>query len=86
MLNLLGSRVLIQPTKAESKTSGGIIIPDTVNTKFLKGKVITVGPGTKDEVMTLKAGDQVLYVGGQEIEFEGEKYILADQSNVIATY
>lgn len=86
MLNLLGNRVLIRPTKEESKTSGGIIIPDTVNTKFLKGIIVTVGPGTKDEVMILKATDKVLYTGGQEIEFEGEKYILAEQSNVIATY
>ena len=55
----LADRVLIKPAAAEEKTVGGIIIPDTAKEKPLKGSVIAVGNGTKDEEMVLKAGDNV---------------------------
>ena len=86
-LNLLGSRILVIPANAESKTAGGIIIPDTAKEKPLKGSIVTVGPGTKDEPMVLKENDVVLYgkYSGQEIEFEGIKYLLMNQSDIIAT-
>ena len=86
-LNLLGNRVLVIPVNAESKTAGGIIILDTAKEKPLKGTVIAVGPGTKDETMILKENDVVLYgkYSGQEIEFEGIKYLLMNQSDIIAT-
>ena len=82
----LADRVLIEPAAAEEKTSGGIIIPDTAKEKPLQGKVVAVGKGTKDEEMVLKAGDTVLYgkYAGTELEFEGTKYLIMRQSDVVA--
>ena len=82
----LGDRVLVQPTAAEEVTMSGIIIPDSAKEKPLRGKVLAVGNGTKDEDMILKEGDEVLYgkYAGTEIEFEGEKYLIMRQSDVLA--
>ncbi|MGL4519484.1 MAG: co-chaperone GroES [Phocaeicola sp.] len=82
----LADRVLILPAAAEEKTIGGIIIPDTAKEKPLQGEVIAVGSGTKDEEMILKAGDTVLYgkYAGTEMEFEGTKYLIMRQSDVVA--
>ena len=82
----LADRVLIRPTAAEEVTIGGIIIPDTAKEKPLKGEIIAVGNGTKDEEMILKAGDIVLYgkYAGTEIELEGEKFLIMRQSDVLA--
>ncbi|MCR5138843.1 MAG: co-chaperone GroES [Bacteroidaceae bacterium] len=82
----LSDRVLIAPAAAEEKTVGGIIIPDTAKEKPLKGKVVAVGNGTKDEEMVLKVGDTVLYgkYAGTELEVEGEKYLIMRQSDVLA--
>jgi chaperonin GroES len=81
----LADRVLIKPAEAEEKI-GGIIIPDTAKEKPLKGEIIATGNGTKDEEMILKVGDHVLYgkYAGQELEFDGEKYMVMRQSDVIA--
>jgi chaperonin GroES len=81
----LSDRVLIIPAPAEEKV-GGIIIPDTAKEKPLRGKVVAVGNGTKDEEMVLKANDEVLYgkYAGTEIEIEGEKYLIMRQSDVLA--
>ena len=78
--------MLILPAPAEEKTIGGIIIPDTAKEKPLKGEVIAVGNGTKDEEMVLKVGDTVLYgkYAGTELEFEGKKYLIMRQSDVVA--
>ncbi|KAA6302726.1 MAG: 10 kDa chaperonin [Candidatus Ordinivivax streblomastigis] len=83
----LADRVLVKPAPAEEKTVGGIIIPDSAKEKPLKGEVIAVGNGTKDEAMVLKAGDQVLYgkYAGTEIEFDGAQYLIMRQSDVLAT-
>jgi len=82
----LADRVLIKPTAAESKTASGIIIPDTAKEKPLKGEVIAVGNGTKDEEMVLKPSDTVLYgkYAGTEIELDGEKFLIMRQSDVLA--
>ena len=82
----LADRVLIEPAPAETKTVGGIIIPDTAKEKPLQGTVVAVGGGTKDEEMVLKAGDQDLYgkYAGTEIEHEGNKYLIMRQSDVVA--
>jgi|GEM_PF-1379 len=82
----LADRVLILPAKAEEKTVGGIIIPDTAKEKPLKGEVVAVGNGTKDEEMVLKVGDHVLYgkYSGTEIEVADEKYLIMRQSDVLA--
>lgn len=81
----LADRVLVKAAAAEEKI-GGIIIPDTAKEKPLKGEVIATGNGTKDEEMILKPGDVVLYgkYSGTEIEFEGEKYLMMRQSDVMA--
>jgi chaperonin GroES len=83
----LADRVLILPAPAEEKTIGGIIIPDTAKEKPLKGKVVAVGHGTKDEEMVLKENDEVLYgkYAGTEIELDGTKYLIMRQSDVVAT-
>ena len=79
----LADRVLVLPAPAEEKI-GGIIIPDTAKEKPLKGTVVAVGNGTKDEEMVLKTGDQVLYgkYAGTEVEIEGTKYLIMRQSDV----
>ncbi|MBO5313797.1 MAG: co-chaperone GroES [Prevotella sp.] len=81
----LGDRVLVLPAPAEEKV-GGIIIPDTAKEKPLNGTVVAVGNGTKEEEMILKVGDNVLYgkYAGTELEFEGEKYLIMRQSDVLA--
>ena len=82
----LADRVLILPAPAEEKTIGGIIIPDTAKEKPLKGEVIAVGNGTKDEEMVLKVGDTVLCgkYAARELEVEGTKYLIMRQSDVLA--
>ncbi len=82
----LADRVLIVPAPAEEKTVGGIIIPDTAKEKPLKGEVVAVGQGTKEEEIILKVGDTVLYgkYAGTELEFEGNKYLIMRQSDVVA--
>ena len=82
----LADRVLIEPAPAETKTVGGIIIPDTAKEKPLQGTIVAVGKGTKDEEMVLKEGDTVLYgkYAGTELEFEGKKYLIMRQSYVVA--
>jgi len=82
----LADRVLVKPAPAEEKTVGGIIIPDTAKEKPLKGEVVAVGKGTKDEEMVLKSGDNVLYgkYAGTEIELDGETYLIMRQSDVLA--
>lgn len=81
----LADRVLVLPAPAEEKV-GGIIIPDTAKEKPQRGKVVAVGHGTKDEEMVLKEGDVVLYgkYAGTELEFDGEKYLIMRQSDVLA--
>jgi chaperonin GroES len=83
----LADRVLVKPAAAEEKTIGGIIIPDSAKEKPLKGEVIAVGNGTKDEAMVLKAGDEVLYgkYAGTEIELDGTQFLIMRQSDVLAT-
>ena len=82
----LADRVLIEPAAAETKTIGGIIIPDTAKEKPLQGTIVAVGNGTKDEEIILKEGDIVLYgkYAGTEIEHEGKKYLIMRQSDVVA--
>ena len=81
----LADRVLILPAPTEEKV-GGIIIPDTAKEKPLRGKVVAAGNGTKDEEMILKEGDTVLYgkYAGTELEYEGTKYLMMRQSDVLA--
>ena len=81
----LADRVLVLPIEAEQKV-GGIIIPDSAKEKPLKGEIVAVGNGTKDEEMVVKVGDNVLYgkYAGTEIELDGEKYLIMRQADVLA--
>ena len=81
----LADRVLVLPAPAEEKI-GGIITPDTAKEKPQHGKIMATGNGTKDEEMILKEGDEVLYgkYSGTELEFDGQKYLMMRQSDVLA--
>ena len=82
----LADRVLVEPAPAETKTSSGIIIPDTAQEKPQRGKVIAVGNGKKDEPMTVSAGDMVLYgkYAGTEIKIDGKDYLIMRESDILA--
>ena len=82
----LSDRVLIKPTPAEEVTATGIIIPDTAKEKPLRGTVLAVGPGTKDEAMQVKVGDVVLYgkYAGTEVKIDHETVLIMRQSDVLA--
>ncbi|NVO20414.1 MAG: co-chaperone GroES [Bacteroidetes bacterium] len=82
----LADRVLVEPAAAEQKTAGGIIIPDTAKEKPQKGFVVAVGNGKKDEPMTVKVGDQVLYgkYAGTEINVEGKDYLIMKETDILA--
>ncbi len=81
----LHDRVIVKPEEKAEKTAGGIIIPDTAQEKPQRGKIVAVGKGSKrDEPMTVKVGDTVLFgkYGGTEIEIEGEKYLLLKETDI----
>jgi len=82
----LGDRVVIKPAPAETKTSSGIIIPDTAKEKPQRGTVVAVGQGKKDEPLTVKVGDVVLYskYAGTEINIDGEDYLIMKESDILA--
>ncbi len=81
----IADRVLVKPAEAEQTTKGGIIIPDTAKEKPQRGKVVAVGSGKKDEPMTVKVGDTVLYgkYSGTEINLEGEEYLIMRESDIL---
>jgi chaperonin GroES len=82
----LADRVLVEPAAAEEKTAGGIIIPDTAKEKPQRGKIVAVGNGTKDEPLTVKVGDNVLYgkYAGTELSIEGHDYLIMKESDIFA--
>jgi chaperonin GroES len=82
----LADRVLVEPLEAETKTASGIIIPDTAKEKPQKGNIVAVGPGTKENPVTVKAGDSVLYgkYSGTELKLEGKNYLIMRESDILA--
>lgn len=82
----LADRVVVEAAAAEEKTAGGIIIPDTAQEKPQRGKVVAVGNGKKDEPLTVKVGDNVLYgkYAGTEINVEGKDYLIMRESDIFA--
>ena len=87
----LGDKVLVQRTEAETKTAGGIVLPDTAKEKPQRGKVISVGEGkTLDDgskqQMQVKKGDMVLFTSyaGSEIKIEGKEYLIMSESDIMA--
>lgn len=87
-LQPLADRVLIEPAPAEEKTASGIIIPDTAKEKPLRGTVVAVGNGKKDEPMTLKKGDSVLYgqYSGTEIKLDGTTYLIMKEADIYGVF
>ena len=82
----LADRVLIEPMAAETTTAAGIIIPDNAKEKPQKGTVVAVGTGTKEEPLTVKEGDNVLYgkYAGTELKFEGKDYLIMREADILA--
>jgi chaperonin GroES len=82
----LADRVLVEAAAAEEKTASGIIIPDTAKEKPQRGKVVAVGNGKKDEPITVKEGDEVLYgkYAGTEITLDGKDYLIMRESDILA--
>lgn len=82
----LADRVLVEPKAAETKTASGIIIPDNAKEKPQEGTVVAVGNGKKDEPLTVKKGDAVLYgkYSGTELKLEGKDYLIMRESDILA--
>ncbi|MDG2109672.1 MAG: co-chaperone GroES [Schleiferiaceae bacterium] len=81
----LADRVIIEPAAAETTTASGIIIPDTAQEKPQKGTVVAVGPGKKDEPMTVSVGDVVLYgkYSGTEFKYENGDYLIMREADIM---
>jgi len=82
----LQDRVIVKPVKADDKTAGGIIIPDTAKEKPQKGTIVASGPGKKDEPVSVKEGDTVLYskYAGTELQLDGEQLLILRESDILA--
>ena len=85
-LKPLADRVLVEPSAAETKTTSGIIIPDTAQEKPQKGKIVAVGKGTKENPLSVKVGDSVLYgkYSGTDLKYEGKDYLIMKESDILA--
>jgi chaperonin GroES len=90
-LKPLDDRVVVEPTEAEEKTSGGILLPDTAKQKPQQGKVIAVGPGKINDdghrtVVAVKVGDTVLYgkYSGSDVEVNGKEFKILRESDILA--
>ena len=82
----LADRVLVEPASAEETTATGIIIPDTAKEKPMRGTIIAVGEGKKDEPLTVKVGDAILYgkYAGTEITVDDKEYLIMRESDIFA--
>jgi chaperonin GroES len=82
----IADRVLVEPSAAEERTAGGLYIPDTAKEKPQKGTIVAVGSGKKDEPMTVKEGDTVLYgkYAGTEVSIDGKDYLIMRESDLFA--
>ena len=85
-LKPLADRVLVEPSAAETKTNSGIIIPDTAQEKPQRGKIVAVGKGTKENPISVKVGDNVLYgkYSGTDLKYEGKDYLIMKESDILA--
>jgi chaperonin GroES len=82
----IADRVLVEPSAAEERTAGGLYIPDTAKEKPQRGTIVAVGAGKKDEPMTVKEGDTVLYgkYAGTEVSIDGKDYLIMRESDLFA--
>lgn len=90
-LKPLGNRVVVEPVEQEEVTSGGIVLPETAKEKPQKGKVLSIGPGERDEdgkriPLDVAPGDTVLFAkyAGTEIKVEGKKLLILKESDILA--
>ena len=85
-LTPLADKVIVQQAEAETKTASGIIIPDTAQEKPQKGNIVALGKGTKENPITVKVGDLILYgkYAGTEFKFEGEDFLIMKESDILA--
>ena len=90
-LKPLGNRVVIEPLESEEVTAGGIVLPETAKEKPQKGKVLSVGPGERDDEgdyikMDVKSGDTVLFAkyAGTEIKLDGKKLLILRETDLLA--
>jgi chaperonin GroES len=90
-LKPLGNRVVIEPVEQEEITAGGIVLPETAKEKPQKGKVLSAGPGERDEngkyiPMDVKENDTVLFAkyAGTEIKVDGKKLLILRESDLLA--
>jgi len=82
----LADRVIIKQEDAETTTASGIIIPENAQEKPQKGRVIACGKGTRENPITVKVGDNILYgkYAGTELKYEGEDYLIMKESDILA--
>ncbi len=90
-LKPLHEKVVVERMEAESKSAGGILIPDTAKEKPMKGTVIAVGPGRvldngEVKALDVKKGDQILFGGyaGSEVKLDGKDYLIVNESEILA--
>jgi chaperonin GroES len=90
-LKPLGSRVVVEPTEQEDVTAGGIVLPETAKEKPQRGKVLSVGPGDRDDKgsriqLDVSVGDTVLFAkyAGTEIKLDGKKMLILRESDLLA--
>jgi len=86
----LGDRVLVKRVEEESKTKGGIIIPDTAKEKPQEGEVVAVGPGAREESgkvqpLDVKPGDRILFGkwSGSEVKLDGQDLLIMKESDIL---
>jgi chaperonin GroES len=84
----LADRVLVEPAPAEQKTASGIIIPDTAKEKPLRGTVVAAGSGKKDEPLSVKVGDSILYgqYAGTEIKIDGKTFLIMREADIYGIF
>ncbi|MFM2421500.1 MAG: hypothetical protein RL291_30 [Pseudomonadota bacterium] len=86
----LHDRVVVKRAEAETKSAGGIIIPDTAGEKPQMGEVVAVGPGGRDEngkltPLDVKKGDKILFGkwSGTEVKIDGKEYLIMKESDIM---
>jgi chaperonin GroES len=82
----LADRVLVKLEKSETKSAGGIIIPDTAQEKTQNGTVVAVGPGTEKEKVTVSVGQKVMHdkYAGSQVKIDGEDHLILKMSDIVA--
>ena len=82
----LHDRVVVKRIDSDEKSAGGIIIPDTAQEKPQKGMIVAVGKGTKENPLSVKVGDSVLYgkYSGTDLKYDGKDYLIMKESDILA--